>query len=122
MAKNKKTNNQKKKEVNVKKQEEFFDEKPKKEKGESTFNKVMNVILWIVLFAWMAICLVDFYKTHQEQEPMFCLKKEVTKYDDGQVRSCLGLGYKVYHYERKSFKAIEFGPFWSKDRSAEEEK
>ena len=84
MAKNNKTNNQKK-------QEEFFDEKPKKEKGESTFNKIMNVILWIILFAWMAICLIDFYNTSQEKEPKFCLKKEVTKYDDGEVRSCLGL-------------------------------
>ena len=102
------------------KEENFLDEKPKREKGESTFNKIMNVILWIVLFAWMAICLIDFYNTHQEKEPMFCLKKEVTKYDDGQVRSCLGLGYKVFHYERSSFKAIEFGPFWSKDRTAEE--
>ncbi len=107
--------------VNVKKEENFLDEKPKMEKEESTFNKIMNVILWIVLFAWMAVCLIDFYKTHEEQEPIFCLKKEVTKYDDGNVKSCLGLGYKVYHYNRKSFKAIEFGPFWSKDRSAEEE-
>ena len=106
--------------VNVKKEENFLDEKPKMEKEESTFNKIMNVILWIVLFAWMAVCLIDFYKTHEEQEPIFCLKKEVTKYDDGNVKSCLGLGYKVYHYNRKSFKAIEFGPFWSKDRTAEE--
>ena len=67
------------------KNEELFDDKKEKkelkkeEKGKSTFNKIMNVILWIVLFVWMAICLVDFYQTHQEKEPMFCLKKEVTK-------------------------------------------
>ena len=30
------------------------------------------------------------------------------------------LGYKVYRYNRKSFNGIEYGPFWSKDRSAEE--
>ena len=114
---NKPRNNFKKEEV--KKEENFLDEKPKKEWKDTAFYKVTNVILWIVLFVWMAICLVDFYQTHQEKEPMFCLKKEVTKYDDGNVRSCLGLGYKVYHYNRKSFKAIEFGPFWSKDRSAE---
>ena len=28
-----------------------------------------------------------------------------------------GLGYKVYNYKRESYRAIEFGPFWSKDRS-----
>ena len=122
MANKKKTVKSNKPKTTVKNEvkETFTDERPKKEKGESTFNKIMNVILWIVLLVWMAICLVDFYNTHQEKEPMFCLKKEVTKYDDGQVRSCLGLGYKVFHYERSSFRAIEFGPFWSKDRTAEE--
>mgnify|MGYP007101850891 CR=1 FL=1 len=102
----------------IEKAEEFFE--TKKDKNEkSLFSRIMNVILWIVLLVWMAICLIDFYKTHQTEEPIFCLKKETIKYDDGVVRSCLGLGYKVYHYERDSFRAIEFGPFWSKDRSAE---
>ena len=109
--------------------EDFLDEKvskkklEKKEKDEkSMFQRVMNVILWIVLFAWMAVCLVDFYKVNQKGDPIFCIKKGVTKYDDGNVNWCLGAGYKVYQYNRKSFKAIEFGPFWSKDRSAEENK
>ena len=96
--------------------EEFFDEKKDK---KSLFSRIMNVILWIVLFVWMGICLIDFYKTHQEEEPIFCLKKETVKYDDGTVDSCLGLGYKIYHYKRTSFNGIEYGPFWSKDRSNE---
>ena len=65
----------------IEKDEEFFDEKKDK---KSTFNRVMNIILWIVLFV-----------------------------------SCTGLGYKIYHYERDSYKGIEYGPFWSKDRSAD---
>ncbi len=108
--------------------EEFLDEKvskkemEKKDKNEkSLFQRVMNVILWIVLFVWMGVCLVDFYNVHQKKDPIFCIKKGVTKYDDGNVKWCLGAGYKVYQYNRKSFTAIEFGPFWSKDRSAEEE-
>jgi hypothetical protein len=108
--------------------EEFLDEKVSKKKLEkkdkeekSMFQRVMNVILWIVLFAWMAVCLIDFYKVHQKQDPIFCFKKDVTHYNDGDVKWCLGPGYKVFQYNRKSFQAIEFGPFWSKDRSAEEE-
>ena len=107
------------------KEEELFDdskekkELKKEEKGKSTFNRIMNVILWIVLFIWMGICLVDFFKTRAEAEPIFCIKKETVKYDDGEVDSCLGLGYKIYHYKRTSFNGIEYGPFWSKDRSAE---
>lgn len=115
----------KKNEKFEKKDENFLEEdskKKKKEKGEkSTFSKVMNVVLWVVLLVWMAICLIDFYKVHEEKDPYFCISKGVIKYDDGEVDWCLGLGYKVYNYNRKSFKAIEFGPFWSKDRSVKEE-
>ena len=108
--------------------EEFFESKKEKkslkkdEKGKSLFSRIMNVVLWIVLFVWMGICLIDFYKTHQQEDPMFCLKKETTTYKDGKVESCLGLGYKIYNYKRDSFTGIEYGPFWSKDRSEKENK
>lgn len=88
-----------------------------KEKEKSLFSKILNIVLWVILIVWMAICLIDFYKVSNENEPIFCLKKETTTYDDGTVDSCLGLGYKVYKYKRASYSAIEFGPFWSKDRS-----
>ena len=91
----------------------------KEGKEKSTFSKIFNVILWVILVAWIAVCLTDFYKTHKEEEPIFCIKKETAKYQDGTVDSCTGLGYKIYHYKRKSFNGIEYGPFWSKDRSAE---
>ena len=98
--------------------EEFFDAKEDK---ESVFNKVMNVILWIVLIVWMVICLVDFFLTQKRQEPIFTFKHETVKYEDGEVDSYLGLGYKIYNYKRKCFNGTEYGPFWSKDRSIEDE-
>ena len=98
--------------------EEFFEEKKDK---KSTFQRVMNIILWIVLFVWMAICLVDFFRAKTENEPIFCLHKETVDYEDGKVRICTGLGYKVFNYERASFKGIEYGPFWSSDRSNKKE-
>lgn len=108
--------------VEEEKDEEFFDEKKtKKDYERSTFSKIMNIVLWIVLLAWMAVCLIDFYNVHQEKDPKFCISKETIEYDDGTVESCLGLGYKVYQYNRESFSGIEFGPFWSKDRSADQE-
>lgn len=98
--------------------EEFFDaKKSNRDYEKSTVGKVINVVLWIVVFAWMAICLVDFYRVTQEDDPMFCIHKETKEYDDGTVDSCLGLGYKVYHYKREKLNAIEFGPFWIKDKS-----
>ena len=98
--------------------EQFFDAKEDK---ESVFMKILNVILWIIVFAWIAICLIDFYKTRKRQDPIFTFKHEVVKYDDGKVDSYLGLGYKIYNYQRKCFNGIEYGPFWSKDRSIDEE-
>ena len=108
-----------KNESNEKVEEESFDEKKDK---KSTFQRVMNIILWIVLFIWMGICLIDFFNAHNENDPIFCLSKETVKYDDGQVRICTGLGYKVFNYERASYKGIEYGPFWSSDRSAKQDK
>ena len=97
---------------------EFFDNKEDK---ESVFIKILNVLLWIILFAWMAICLFDFYKTRRREKPMFTFKHEVVKYEDGQVDSYLGLGYKIYNYQRKCINGIEYGPFWSEDRSITDE-
>ena len=99
--------------------EEFFDEK-KDEK--STFNKVMNIVLWVLLFVWMGICIVDFVRAKTNNDPIFCLWKDTTQYSDGKVRTCTGLGYKVINYERTSYSGVEYGPFWSKDRSPQEEK
>lgn len=88
-------------------------------KEKSVLSKTINITLWTLLFIWMGVCLIDFYNVNKEKEPMFCLKKGSTKYQDGSVDWCIGAGYKVQYYNRESFNAIEFGPIWSKDRSKE---
>ena len=59
-----KKNNVKEKEINKKNEEmsnEFVEDKKNKNKGKekSVFSKVLNVILWVVLIGWMAICLTE---------------------------------------------------------------
>ena len=98
------------------KKEEFFEEKKEK---KSLFNRIMNIVLWIILFVWMGICLIDFFNTRAGKEPVFCLKKETTSYSDGNVATCTGLGYKIFNYRRTSFSGVEYGPFWATDRTAE---
>ena len=100
------------------KEKNFLDENLSEEKEKSLFQKILNIVLWIVLFAWMGLCIIDYIVVQSKNDPVFCLKKEVNQYDDGTVKSCLGLGYKVYQYNRDSYSGIEFGPFWIKDRSA----
>lgn len=105
-------------------EKEFFDENPKKERKEkrdkSIISRVLNIVLWIILFAWMALVLTDYFKVRNEDDPMFCwFNNKTTSYENGTVKECTGLGYKVIKYNREDFKAIEFGPFWLTDRTAE---
>ena len=97
--------------------QDFKDEKKDK---KNIFIKILDILLWIILIGWMAIVFMDYYRVTNEKEPKFCIKEETIQYEDGTVESCTGLGYKVYEYNRDSFDAIEFGPFWAKDRSDKE--
>lgn len=103
--------------------EKTKESKPKKEKkeGKSLLSRIINIALWIVLFVWMALVLTDYIQVRNEEEPKFCwFNEKTTEYSDGTVTECTGLGYKVINYKRSNFKAIEFGPFWLKDRTAED--
>ena len=109
------------KEVEAKEENEMAqDFKDEKKDKKNIFIKILDILLWIILIGWMAIVFMDYYRVTNEKEPKFCIKQETIQYEDGTVESCTGLGYKVYEYNRDSFDAIEFGPFWAKDRSDKE--
>lgn len=102
------------------KEVEVVEEKIVEEKKEEKNNKLikaLDIFLWVVLIAWMLVVVIDYVKVVNEKEPVFCIKEEVLEYSDGSVDSCTGLGYKVYKYNRESYQAIEFGPFWTKVRN-----
>lgn len=109
-----------KKTKKVETEEEFLDLKEDSTR-EERLKKVLNIVLWVILFGWIVICFTDFILTKTEKEPIFCTFSKTTEYDDGEVESCIGLGYKVYNYDRESFSGIEFAPIWGKDKSAENE-
>lgn len=95
--------------------DEFVEKKEKKKK--SIFSRIINFILTIVVFGWVAIAVIDYINVSQEKEPMFCLEKETIQHEDGTVSLCKGLGYKVYKYNRASIQGTEFGPFWIEERT-----
>jgi len=70
-----------------------------------------------LVIAWIIIVFMDYFKVRDGKNPQFCIKEEIKRYDDGTVYSCLGIGYKVYRYDRKSISASEFGPFFIKERT-----
>ncbi|MCI8394542.1 MAG: hypothetical protein HFH86_03565 [Bacilli bacterium] len=99
----------------------------------------LKILLLIFIVAWIGIVIFDYFNARNEKDLSFCLKEEVHVYDKEGNRinvykmenfeklsneekenmlytyECLGLGYKFYRY-RREFKAIEFGPFFIKER------
>ena len=109
------TQNNKINEEKTEEMAEILDEKEKRGLGVSIFKKVIDIIFWLA-FAIVALTwVVDFINVNNEKEPIFCIKNKVHEYDDGQTTECIGLGYKVYGYNRTSTgTGHEFGPFFIK--------
>jgi hypothetical protein len=88
-------------------------EETKKEKTKRIIKKVWDVVFWIGITLLAAIWLTDFIKVQNEEKPKFCLVEKTHKFDDGTVNECIGLGYKVYIYNRDSINdARQFSPFF----------
>lgn len=97
-------------------EKEIINEKPKKKK--SVLLRIFNIFLWVLLLVWLLLVMLDFINIKSNKEPKYCwLNNKTTEYSDGTVTECSGLGYKVIKYNRASYNAIEFGPFWIKDRT-----
>lgn len=94
--------------------EEILDKKEKRSLGVSIFRRVLDIIFWLAFAILALIWVVDFINVNNEKDPVFCIKNNVYEYSDGQTTECIGLGYKVYNYNRASEKGYEFGPFFIK--------
>jgi hypothetical protein len=99
--------------------EEKPTKKEKKARAKGLFTKIINIVLWVILFAWMAVVITDFVLVQNEKSPKFCLAdKEVTHEDGTIAKVCTGLGYKAFHYySGENMTGIKFGPFWLADDS-----
>ncbi len=96
-------------------EDDFYDDKKTLIKDRVV--RVLNVLLLLLVIAWAGIVLFDYFNVRGKNQPKFCFWKQETKvYEDGNVESCIGLGYKVITYNRTSYKALEFGPFWITER------
>ena len=77
------------------------------------FKKIFDVVFWIVIIGLAIIWLTDFINVKNDKDPVFCISQKTHTFDDGTVEECVGLGYKVYTYDRSSFsKGRQFGPFF----------
>lgn len=78
--------------------------------------KIIDVLFWIIIIAWVGVCVTDYYNVQNKKDPMFCIKQGAKTYSDGTVKWCTGAGYKIYNYDRANFKAYEYGPFWIEEK------
>ena len=84
------------------------------------FDNIFKIILIALIVSWVTVVFVDYFRNMDSKDPIFCLKKEVKKYEDGEVYICTGLGYKAFRYERKSLHGTGFGPFFTKEQTPKE--
>ena len=76
---------------------------------------VWNIVFWTVLSVLAFVWIVDFVKVKNEKKPVFCVKNETHFFEDGEVDVCVGLGYKVFTYDRSSLtNGVEFGSLFTK--------
>lgn len=88
-------------------------EETNKEKTKRIAKRVWDIVFWVGIILLAAIWLTDFIKVQNEEEPKFCLVQKTHEFEDGTVDECIGLGYKVYTYDRDSIgSARQFSPFF----------
>ena len=75
---------------------------------------IVKVLIILLLIAWIAIIFIDWYRTTQGKNPMFCISEKTTQYADGETYKCVGIGYKMFRYNR-TCAAVNFGPFFLKE-------
>lgn len=79
--------------------------------------KVISIIFMVVFISWLLLIIYESYMVTRGEQPKFCINTEEHKYEDGVTTECLGLGYKVYMYDRNSIDVqVEFGPFWINEK------
>lgn len=80
---------------------------------------IVKVLIILLIIMWIIVIFIDFFRAKSEKNPKFCISEEVIKYDDGETYKCVGLGYKMYRYNR-ACSGIQFGPFFLKELTTEE--
>lgn len=87
------------------------------------FQKIISILFSIIIICWISLLVFDFIRCGQKdkngsvKKPLIVVKKVVYSFDDGNATEYMSLGYKYIEYNRSSYVAYEFGPFWLKIKS-----
>lgn len=78
--------------------------------------KVLGRLFWIIVVLFMCLWTFEFYLVRNGKDPMFCIRKNTHNYTDGTTEECIGLGYKVYKYNRNNLYGTEFVSMFASER------
>ncbi len=78
--------------------------------------KFLSTLFWILVIALMCLWTYEFYRVRNGYKPQFCIKENLHVYADGDTEECIGLGYKVYTYDRYNLAGTEFVSIFAKER------
>lgn len=85
--------------------------------------KIWDIVFWICFVVIALTWLTDYFRIRDNKEPQFCISNKTHQFEDGTVKQCTGIGYKVYTYERESLdNGVEFVPFFVKMQEPKTEK
>lgn len=77
--------------------------------------KVFNIVIAILFVIWCYLLISDYFRIKDDKKAIYCVKNIIYDYTDGSVEECIGIGYKVYYYDRPNINVkSEIGPFWIK--------
>lgn len=87
----------------------------------NTIKKIFEYGAILFIIFWLFIVVVDFSNVKKEQGPSFCFHHKIHTYEDGTVEECLGMGYKVFTYQRESIHDLaEMVPSWQMPKESYE--
>ncbi len=96
------------------------------DKKKNPFGTIFSVILMILVVAWSFIMYSDYTRVNDKKNPKYCIwEQKVDKFENGSISSCVGLGYRVVHYNKtneagEEVRVDEFTPIWVKIKSLDQ--
>lgn len=119
----------KKAELTEKEKKQMIKEEKKNANDRSPFQRVLNVVLWVICIAWMAISIYDYYnvniKKKSDYKPVIVLTTKTVEFTEGknndkeaEAVEYYTLGFKFVKYTKGTCKGgIEFKAFFFKPRT-----
>lgn len=67
-------------------------------KLKKTIIFILKIVIIVVIVAWIALFVFDYFRATNGTKPTICLKEETIEVENGTYYRCTSFGYKYYEY------------------------